>query len=961
MNRAGLGRADLIRCWDGLERGRFERVAVELGYRPRPKIVRVDLHEGIRVAAGIEFHAEMAFSVSAAPRQRYYRLTERQALASPFAPAPEPVPRASPAGEAEAPVPPLPPSPPLISWSRLWPFLRAALGEQADRRRIDLRRTVAAVARQRPLRRLPRLRGQRWAAQGQLILDLSDRLYPFWDDFNRLRDLLPGLRGDAGLEVLRMSHGPTGPVQTWTGSAWGRAHGYQAPAADVPILIAGDLGALGGEVEQQAWLGFGRRLVGRRRLPVALTPCPSRWWRRELDGLFFPVTLDRDARLPPRPTGPRPRQDIDSDQAVAADPGALTLLTLLSACIAITPALLRHLRHRLPAGLADVGSEAAAWCHPAVRTGDFALLPGDAKAIEVLREGFAGMEPEYQALAWSLIRAQQRLGVAKSACMDERLLYAALRGRGDDEAEAFLRRVEAAQGQADARSARTLDAWVGQRSARMHPTAWQYSPRSEALWLRSYRPEPGAEVIIPPGLDWDRAEAALGSEEHPQAWTLVQRGERLVFDLDPLPTTDLFNGSPITTLSTRRPSVGLRDPSGREQETVLTLTPGAGLALTEDRTILSTDSDRLTIEALTRPDWARAIGCDGDGLFVDFDDGRGERRAYWWSPGLVSSADDWHWSREPPALDHGFWLDQADYRVWRERGFEVPSWAGFFGRDSIGVWAAFNVGDVTQRLRWVWPGEYTIGSPKDELDRYDDETQHRVILTRGYWLAETACTQALWQAVMGDQPSGYRGMDRPVEQVSWNDVQRFIQRLNQQAPGLEARLPTEAEWEIACRAGTHTAFSFGQEIDPEQVNYQAKHNGPVDVGSLPPNSWGLFEMHGNVWEWCQDWLGGYPAGPAVDPTGPAAGADRVLRGGGWFYSAGLARSAFRDWGQPAGANTSTGLRLARGPEHQQDRQDRQEQRGTSGGGESAQGASGASGRRGRSGSAWSRFMRRIKR
>ena len=117
-----------------------------------------------------------------------------------------------------------------------------------------------------------------------------------------------------------------------------------------------------------------------------------------------------------------------------------------------------------------------------------------------------------------------------------------------------------------------------------------------------------------------------------------------------------------------------------------------------------------------------------------------------------------------------------------------------------------------QRFRWIQPGSFVMGSPEEENGRYDDETPHQVNLSQGYWLADTACTQALWQAVMGNNPSQFKGENRPVDSVSWNDVQQFIETLNQQQPGLNLRLPSEAEWEYACRAGTTGAFNFEGEL-----------------------------------------------------------------------------------------------------------------------------------------------------
>lgn len=226
-------------------------------------------------------------------------------------------------------------------------------------------------------------------------------------------------------------------------------------------------------------------------------------------------------------------------------------------------------------------------------------------------------------------------------------------------------------------------------------------------------------------------------------------------------------------------------------------------------------------------------------------------------------------------------------------------------------------------MRWIAPGEFVMGSPEDEPERWDEDIQHRVILSRGFWLADTACTQIMWTAVMGENPSGFRGANRPVEQVSWDDVQGFITRLNERFPGQAFRLPTEAEWEYACRNGTTTPFWFGEQITTDQVNYHGNYpyaggepglyrQATVDVQSLPCNGWGLYEMHGNVWEWCRDFYGRYTTGPAVDPTGPAAGRYRVLRGGGWFSDGRSVRSALRDASVPGDRFRNFGFRFARG-------------------------------------------------
>jgi sulfatase modifying factor 1 len=266
-----------------------------------------------------------------------------------------------------------------------------------------------------------------------------------------------------------------------------------------------------------------------------------------------------------------------------------------------------------------------------------------------------------------------------------------------------------------------------------------------------------------------------------------------------------------------------------------------------------------------------------------------------------------------PGLHPGYFPDS--FPAW---------WASDWGEDEFGLWMALTYKGVRQAFRWIVPGTFLMGSPGDEPERLDRETQHQVTLTQGYWLADSTCTQALWWAVMGNNPSHFQDDENnPVEQVSWSDAQQFIEKLNGLIPNLNARLPTEAQWEYACRAGKTTPFSFGENITPEQVNYAGNYpyargetglyrGKTVPVKSLPPNPWGLYEMHGNVWEWCADWFGDYPTESVVDPDGPPSGAGRVLRGGSWIGRGRCARSAYRRWDGPDFRRYDFGFRLSLG-------------------------------------------------
>jgi sulfatase modifying factor 1 len=214
----------------------------------------------------------------------------------------------------------------------------------------------------------------------------------------------------------------------------------------------------------------------------------------------------------------------------------------------------------------------------------------------------------------------------------------------------------------------------------------------------------------------------------------------------------------------------------------------------------------------------------------------------------------------------------------------------------------------------VPPGEFMMGSPANEADRGSEEEQHRRRITQAFYLGETEVTQASWQRVMGNNPSHFQGSSNPVEQVSWNDIQPFLQKT-----GLA--LPSEAQWEYACRAGTTTAFSFGATLSTSQANYDGNYTyGPgrkgeyrertTPVGTLGKNAWGLADMHGNVWEWCADgYQSDYPGDGATEA--PAAGASRVLRGGSWRNGPAFCRAALRSRNGPAGRYVRLGFRAAR--------------------------------------------------
>jgi formylglycine-generating enzyme required for sulfatase activity len=209
-------------------------------------------------------------------------------------------------------------------------------------------------------------------------------------------------------------------------------------------------------------------------------------------------------------------------------------------------------------------------------------------------------------------------------------------------------------------------------------------------------------------------------------------------------------------------------------------------------------------------------------------------------------------------------------------------------------------------------GSFTMGSPEDEEGRVDgEEDQAKVVLTKTFWLAKTPLTQRQWEAVVGTNPSEFKGPDLPVENVSWNEAQAFINKINEQEilpSGWKFALPTEAQWEYACRAGEHGSYSGGK---MEEVGWCEENSAEQthEVGQKKPNHWGLYDMHGNVWEWCADWYENRLKG-GTDPAGPSSGIFRVRRGGAWCTNASFCRAARRFGNSPGLRCVMLGFRPA---------------------------------------------------
>ena len=224
------------------------------------------------------------------------------------------------------------------------------------------------------------------------------------------------------------------------------------------------------------------------------------------------------------------------------------------------------------------------------------------------------------------------------------------------------------------------------------------------------------------------------------------------------------------------------------------------------------------------------------------------------------------------------------------------------------------VDGVSFKMIAVEGGTFLMGSPESDTEANDNEKpQHEVTLSN-YYIGETEVTQELWEAVMGSNPSYFVGANLPVEKVSWNDCQEFIGKLNAQT-GKTFRLPTEAEWEYAARGGKKSkGYTYSGSNTIDDVAWYVDNSGATthEVGKKRANELGIYDMSGNVWEWCQDWYGKtyYENSPSTDPLGPDSGSNRVGRGGSWWSFAGYCRVANRSWGSPGNRDGLLGFRLA---------------------------------------------------
>ena len=735
---------------------------------------------------------------------------------------------------------------PLLTWGQIVPRLRALLGAHFPTREIDIPRAIDVLAEGEVPESLPARSRRQWGSTLQIWFDLSTRLIPYYDDFELVRSQLVRRLGDRQIEFFS-GHDPVDLVWSYADPD-NPQPGYHAPPPGTNVLILGDLGALdrSGEPIRQKWLAFGERLRGLGCRPLALVPCVRSRVDAALRRVFDVATLAPQRGVD---AGPR-RGDLVRE-----------LLARVSFAVRVEPGLLRACR-RLSAEMSDPGLEADAWQHPLFisRYCDAGTL-GPTSAVEPLIDQFEQAPADLRRRVLEQYR-RWRGGVGCEILFEEL-------SRLSTETRALLP-------QADHEELRQNWEWLAQQVERGDPH--ERSPVMDYAFRLLQRVSRQAELNpqIRNPLERMRSRFQQGGavpKVLPDQFEVrvAQWGGELVLvggEVD-APFASWPKESWLATLRARGPKVAIETvtfeknmPSGSTwqteevggQEVVKLALPEQG------RLKVRTDCEGVTLEAASRSPSAIAAGRDRCGL-------------------------------------------------WEET--EI---AGTTGKP------------VSVRWRWIPPGTFWMGSPEDEQGRYIDEgPRHLVTLTQGFWMAETPCTQEVWQSVMGMNPSFFKNKPQhPVEQASFRDLETFCQKINGQMSNEHVGLPTEAQWEYACRAGSPGAvyrvpgfpeqFPMDQKNNPAALEAIAWYSGNAGDKTHPvrtklPNAWGLYDMLGNVWEWCRDDQRRYDSQSATDPVG--AGESRVFRGGGWGSDARRVRCAGRSQFPVEYQDYDLGFRLVR--------------------------------------------------
>ncbi|HRI63732.1 MAG TPA: formylglycine-generating enzyme family protein [Polyangium sp.] len=750
----------------------------------------------------------------------------------------------------------------LAPWSKLWPRLRQALHTTVPSREPDMRKWVHRVALGEIVLRVPRLERKAWPVRLSIWIDRSRRLLPFWaDQMEVIRNLYKVC--DRRNLVIRWLDARTQV------SAQMRRGDYLEdvrPDSQMSVLLLSDLGWLATDADRVAWRNTGLRLRRLEKRLAALVPvCPARWTR----------TLARVWNAHPWEQGRLRSGTGFARHTKTWSERAEQLLKVVSPAAYVQPGLLRALRLLLPPDQTDASTEADVWNHGDVRSADASGMVLQSEAAEKWRNAFAtscdaalkervsvAITHWHERLPRELLRAETLVWLSVAPNVQAP-------GNVQDALE-FAARLEGsamASGD-DPRWADIVQRYGHALLAGMPEAIYKRIPALQTVWVASFQGVPA-----PSGIDPSEIRRKMEQPGETRHWYVRQIGARWVFGLNERgtewPSYVPGPGSPLAWFEASRPWVTVVRGQTVEEHR---LEPGLTLCFDLDEPV-ELRTDRCTVRMVP-------------------------------------------WVRE--------------------------SWTMAAGRDRFGLWADAKISGVVQRFRWIPPGRFLMGSPESEVGRYDDEgPQHWVTWTGGRWFADTPVTQELWTNVVGTNRSYCPDPERPVEQVTWNECNDFTRKIELAM----IRLPIEEEWEFACRGGTSTATWCGNpEIQDSyratlidsiawyRGNSQLKHEVAFgDIGSVPlepdmrgfgsqyvgqkmPNPFGLYDMLGNVYEWCSNKKALYSDHALVDPGAcEATTNERALRGGWWGSKASKIRAARRFGGRPWVSDPGHGLRLVIGP------------------------------------------------
>ncbi len=918
LGKSVLGRADLLRVLALQDEIALEKMAAILGYQVKKTRVMSPEPLIIRVRGGTP---ELGSKPIAKPDKKlvpsFFYIAERERKPPEDQPLKPEVPEDLQWGDilsedacVESANLSLPPHSPLIRWPRLWPFLRTVLGTHYPSRKPDIPQLIRQIANAEAMRQIPMQTQHGWSVQCCLLLDFNLQTQAYYLDFTELQTRLTKMHGETGLDV-RILEGEAGLQTQFRKSRKNDILTWQMPAIDTPLLILSDLGLLAESPQlKQGWQRFGRLLRAAGCKPHVLCPVPASYLDKTLQGLFTIDSWDKNSHLHGQSIHLM-ADDLGANDPLKQQQGVQTLLILLSVAVIIEPGLLRAIRNLLAVDQVNVADEARFWQHPDISSSTQGCCFKTQAAVKQYQQQLV-TDDFWRTLKLEASAEQQHFKkcLVKLMQVHHAYLPQSVRMMEMDQCERVLPATVDQQTQAEIQHwqqamARTcyqladqqnLQAWNQDYIASL-PVIMLQNPSIAVLWAcaQKQKLDRGEIIQYPETINKQHVEFILAREVGDESLLcrVFQVGDEL--RISEKNTNIEASGSYYADLmlqgdlsiKTEHPHGSVNKARWQWQNTRDTVSQGNSKVIVEleqtmQQVSLSNARETLILKSLTKPDWISQMGRDLTGLWVEFEQQGQQWRVYW------------------------------------------PAWGGELGYDQYGLYNDLTIKGVIQRSRFIPPGTFQMGSPASEQERSDDENIHQVTLTQGYWLADTACTQALWQAVMGENPANFKkDKDNPVEKVSWDNVQVFLKKINRLIPGLAASLPTEAQWEYACRAGTKTVFSFGNNITPEQVNYDGNYpyasekkgldrSTTVPVKSLPANPWGLYEMHGNVWEWCQDEYGKYLNTAVSDPAGVENSIPRMLRGGSWFDFGRRTRSAYRRRRRPDFRSIHFGFRFAPG-------------------------------------------------